>query len=119
MAHKYHARPAHHDGYRFDSQAEYRQYLALQLRERAGEITDLRVHPRYLLFRKANGQRAITYVGDFEYREGERLVCEDVKGVQTPVFRLKANLFARVYPDVELRIVQVGAGRLSARQAGR
>jgi len=103
---KYNARRVRADGHTFDSRAEYRRYCELVLLERAGAIRDLRVHPRYELLPKADGLRAVHYIGDFEYREGDVVVCEDVKGVKTPVFRLKANLFRRVYPHIELRIVE-------------
>lgn len=102
---KYNARRVTLDGIAFDSVAESRRYVELRLMERAGAIESLRVHPRYELLPKENGQRAVRYEGDFEYREGGRVVCEDLKGVQTPVFRLKANLFRRRYPEIELRIV--------------
>lgn len=102
---KYHARPTEVDGIRFDSLAESRRYCELRLLEAAGEITDLRVHPRYELLPKEGGERAVHYEGDFEYREGGRVVCEDVKGVETPVFRLKASMFRRRYPGIELRII--------------
>jgi len=105
---KYNARRVQVDGITFDSIAESVRYRQLRLLEQAGEISGLRVHPRYVLF-PADGElklRSISYVGDFEYVEKGRRVCEDVKGVETKVFRLKANLFRRLYPSVELRVVK-------------
>lgn len=102
---KYHARHTEVDGIRFDSLAESRRYCELRLLEQAGEITDLRVHPRYELLPKTASERAVHYEGDFEYREGGLTVVEDVKGVATPVFRLKATMFRRRYPGIELRII--------------
>jgi len=110
---KYHARPVEADGYRFDSQAEYRRYCELKLLQSAGEIQGLQVHPKFPLLpadvvQDGTRLRAIVYEGDFSYRETAygKLVCEDVKGVRTPVFILKANLFRRTWPEWELREVK-------------
>ena len=108
MANKYHAVKTIVDGITFDSKREAQRYEELRLLEKAGEISELIVHPRYEL-EKADRMmclRAINYIGDFQYREDNHLVCEDVKGVQTAVFKMKANLFHRYYKDIELRIVK-------------
>jgi len=109
---KYHARKVTDDGYTFDSQAEHRRYLELKLLQMAGEINNLIVHPSYELYPSAtapDGTRIskVTYIGDFEYidQTGETIV-EDVKGVETAVFRLKRNVFLRKYPHLRLRIVK-------------
>lgn len=94
------------DGIRFDSQAEARRYGELLILVRAGAITDLAVHPRYVL---TDGPRPPVYVADFAYVEQGRQVVEDVKGgkaTQTPAFRLKAKLFRERYPHIELRIIE-------------
>ena len=96
---KYGAEPCVVDGIRFASQAEARRYGELQLLERAGQIAGLRLQPRYDL------PGGIRYIGDFAYTEGGRQVCEDVKGVQTQVFKLKAKLMRECYPDLDLRII--------------
>lgn len=113
---KYNAKPIEFDGIRFDSQAEARRYRELILLEKSGAIWGLAVHPRFELRPAAtyNGVRwrAVTYVGDFEYYEdnGSRPpvhVVEDVKGVETAVFRLKRRLFAEAYPDIKFVVVKV------------
>lgn len=113
MGHKYHACPVDLDGYHFDSKAEARRYGELRLLERAGEISDLEVHPPYLLLDKTRDPysgkmlRGITYEGDFEYVEdADHTVVEDVKGVETAAFRLKRRLFVEMYPSIELRIIK-------------
>ena len=104
---KYHNRRVIADGYGFDSQAEFARYGELVLLQQAGAISDLVVHPRYVLLDKTPTERATVYVGDFAYTEGgQKQVVEDVKGVETTVFRLKAAMFRRRYPGVELRIVR-------------
>lgn len=111
MSSKYSNIPTSLDGYNFDSQAEANRFAELQLLQRAGEIHSLAVHPTYQLqepFRhQGKAIEAITYEGDFEYTENGQIVCEDVKGVQTEVFRIKKKLMARTHPEIELRIVKV------------
>ena len=98
------------DDYIFDSIQESRRYKELKLLERAGTITDLELQPRFLLqdsFKK-NGKtyRKIEYIADFQYIENGKAIVEDVKGMQTDVFKLKHKIFEKVYPDLELRIIK-------------
>ena len=109
---KYNARKTKIDDYTFDSKAEARRYRALKLMQRSGAILHLAVHPKYMLqmpFLDNAGAkiRAITYTGDFEYVEepDARMVVEDVKGVETAVFKIKAKMFKRIYPEYDFRII--------------
>lgn len=97
---KYRAVPVIVDGVRFASKREAARYGALRLLEQAGEIEALELQPRYPLV--VAGEEIGTYVGDFRYRERGELVLEDVKGVRTPVYRLKARLVKALY-GVEIR----------------
>jgi hypothetical protein len=106
---KYYNRPAEQDGYHFDSQAEARRYGELKLMEKAGEIIQLEVHPKYLLVEgfvhDDIRETAINYIADFSYydRRDKKLVVEDVKSLMTrklPVYRLKRKLFLSKYPHV-------------------
>jgi hypothetical protein len=107
---KYRAKKVVSDGITFDSLAEHRRYQELKLIERAGEIRDLKVHPRYPLVVFAHGvtntgTKICDYVADFEYvavspapaRNVLGVVTEDVKGMRSgpawTVFRIKAKLF--------------------------
>lgn len=91
------------DGITFDSKKESEFYAELKLRERAGEITHLRLQPRYLLqeaFKHEGKQyREIEYVADFEYIENGITVVVDVKGFRTAVYMLKRKLFLYRYGD--------------------
>lgn len=91
------------DGIRFDSKKEAEFYAELKLREKAGEISHLRLQPRYLLQEafKYNGKqhREIEYVADFEYIENGETVVVDVKGFKTAVYMLKKKLFLYKYGD--------------------
>jgi hypothetical protein len=89
---KYGNRKVTLDGYTFDSQAESRRYLVLRAELAAGEIIDLEVHPGYRL--EINGVLICRYVADFAYHDPETYAetVEDVKGVRTAVYKLKAKL---------------------------
>lgn len=100
---KYGNRKTEVDGVTFDSAAEARRYSDLVLMVAAGVITDLELQPRYPLM--VNGQKVSTYVADFRYRDKVgRLVVEDVKGVKTPAYRLKAKLMKAVH-NIEVQEV--------------
>jgi hypothetical protein len=100
------------DGYEFDSQKEANRYCELKLLLRAGEITDLKVHPVYVVWegtRPGKGQRkTIRMELDFEYKENGREVVEDVKSkpTKTRAFMLKMKLFRERYPEKEFRIYE-------------
>ena len=100
------------DGMTFDSKHEYRRWCELKLLVKAGEIHDLQRQVKFELIpaqyeryerisqktgkRLADGQRcvekAVCYIADFVYREGDRMVVEDAKGVRTPEYILKRKL---------------------------
>lgn len=85
------------DGYRFDSQAERRRYRELKRLAVAGIIEGLVLQPPFPL--EVNGQKIATYKADFLYFDRERgqVVVEDVKGVKTPVYRLKKKLVKAIH----------------------
>lgn len=79
---KYNNRRVQADGRIFDSKHEYRCYLGLKVRERAGEITDLRCGVKFALFdpgENCRGEHIGTYRSDFSWREGGKLVVADAK----------------------------------------
>lgn len=107
---KYRNKKVQVDMYVFDSIRESQRYKELKLLERAGEISNLELQPHFLLQEsfKKNGKtyRKIEYIADFKYTENEKTIVEDVKGMQTDVFKLKHKLFEKKYPDLELRIIK-------------
>ena len=107
---KYRNKKVQVDMYVFDSIAESRRYKELKLLERAGKIQNLELQPHFLLQEsfKKNGKtfRKIEYIADFKYIENGKTIVEDVKGIQTDVFKLKHKLFEKKYPDLELRIIK-------------
>lgn len=97
------------DGISFDSKAERDHYLELRLRQRAGEISDLRPSPEQPKKERFVLAAGITYTPDFTYTEAGRRVADDVKGgraTATAHFRDKAKLFRERYPAIELRIIE-------------
>jgi hypothetical protein len=101
--HKYRAQPTVIDGIRFASKAESRRYQELKLLEKAGEIKELEIQPKFPIYvcRRQNGElhEAFKYVADFRYREGPQgaLVIEDVKGTRTRMYSLKKKAFELQY----------------------
>jgi hypothetical protein len=94
---KYRNQPTVVDGIRFASKKEARRYVYLKALEREEKISYLVRQPRYPL--TVNGLHVCTYVADFYYWDPKsgRGVIEDVKGVKTPEFILKAKLFHALY----------------------
>lgn len=104
------------DGIMFASKAEARRYGELLLIEKAGEIQNLELQPKFVLqeafeceqYGKSKKKKisAIRYIADFKYQEKGITVIEDVKGMMTPVFRLKMKMFLKQYPKLLLRLTK-------------
>ena len=107
---KYHNKKVQIDMYVFDSIAESRRYKELALLEKAGQIKELELQPRFLLQEsfKKNGKtyRKIEYIADFMYLQDGKIIIEDVKGKETEAFKLKHKLFEHRYPGYELKIIK-------------
>jgi len=92
---KFHNEPT--DGYASKKEAQRAHELKLMLQ--AGLITDLREQVRYELIESQEGEGPCHYIADFVYRickTGEEIV-EDVKGYETPVFKIKRKLMLKIY----------------------
>jgi hypothetical protein len=89
---KYRAKPVVTDEGRFASQREYQHWCEMKLQEKAGWVTDLQ---RQVRFKLAIGPHHICdFIADEVFTDtatGKRVVV-DVKGVKTPVYRLKKKL---------------------------
>jgi hypothetical protein len=95
------------DGMMFDSAAEAKDWSELKLRERAGEIKNLR---RQVTFKcEWNGVLVTTYRADFafdEYRDGHwHPIVADTKGFETALFRLKSKIMLAAH-NVEIRLLK-------------
>lgn len=99
---KYNAKKVRADGYIFDSQAEARHYEELKLLERAGEITEIRVHPIFQI--EIEGRPICKVILDFAFidKNGSD-IFQDVKGVSTALSKLKKKMVEAAYGiDVEI-----------------
>lgn len=84
------------DGITFDSKAEARRYETLRAWVRWKLIVDLELQPVYPII--VAGIVVGKYIADFRYYcvNGE-LIVEDVKGMKTPVYRLKKKLVEAIH----------------------
>jgi hypothetical protein len=113
------------DGHRFPSKREAKRYGELKLLERAGEIRDLRLQPRFPLCVPGSDLTPIeigVYIADFAYEQRTvrgikprfpgrtksaslsvewNDVIEDSKGFRTPVYRLKKRMVEAQY-DIQI-----------------
>jgi Protein of unknown function (DUF1064) len=87
---KYRAKKTIVDGITFASGAEAKRWSELRLLERAGHILDLVRQPQFVF--TVNDKMMFRYIADFQYFQGDGEVIEDVKGVKTPVYKLKKKL---------------------------
>lgn len=86
--------------HKFASKREAKRYCELRLLEHAGRIENLHLQQKFPLM--VNGVKVCTYIADFCYVERGLPVVEDVKGVRTPIYRLKAKLMQACY-DIKIR----------------
>ncbi len=109
---KYKAQKTDVCGILFDSKAEARRYGQLINLERSGAIAGLVRQVQFTLAPsvKLEGAKrvkpALRYVADFCYSDikTSKVVVEDVKGVITPLFRVKQHLMKTVH-NIDVRIV--------------
>lgn len=103
MPSKYHAKKTVVDGITFDSKREAKRYSELKLLELAGAIKHLQLQVRYELIPAfdVDGKhyRPTCYIADFTYIDAKtgKEIVEDVKGMRTDVYKLKAKMFAHRY----------------------
>lgn len=105
---KYKNIPVIFDGIKFDSKKEALRYRYLKHLEDTGKISDLRLQvPFDLIPTVKHGERTlkrIIYKADFVYIDDGKTIVEDVKGMETEVFKIKMRLFLLRYPDVIFRL---------------
>lgn len=126
MRSKYGNKKAKANGRVFDSRKERSRYYTLQVLEKAGEISDLRMQVPFeiipAVYEKVEKQlktkvkivdrcvqRATHYIADFVYTDKDgNMVVEDVKGsssILTPEFRLKMKLMRYVH-GIQIKIYE-------------
>lgn len=107
MRNKYHAKKApgslnfpEISNRSFDSQFERTVATDLCIRQRAGEISDLKFQTKVELTAADIGWKI-----DFSYVEDGELIYHEAKGFETPDYRLKLRLY-RVYGPALLRVTK-------------
>lgn len=116
---KYHNKKVEYDGKVFDSMKEKRRYCQLQLLEKCGSISDLRLQVPFVLIpaiyedeiiqlktktkvKQKCVQRATTYVADFVYVQDGKTIVEDTKGFRTKEYELKKKMM-RAFLGIEIK----------------
>lgn len=126
------ARKTKVDGYTFDSHMEALRYIELKRLREAGIVREIECQPSFELqppYRKCCWQiipdihgikricpvcgkkmpinRPIIYRADFRvtYPDGHQEI-EDVKGMETEIFKLKRKMFEYKYPELTLKVVK-------------
>lgn len=90
--------------HRFDSRREAQHWDMLNSMAKIGLISDLKIQVPFEI--TEDGRKITTYYADFQYRDDHgRVVTEDVKGVETPVFRLKRKLVEARY-GIKIAVVK-------------
>lgn len=101
---KYRAIKTEVDGVIFASRREAARYSELKMLERCGMVKNLALQPKFPLV--VEGQKICTYIADFSYQDQTgKSYIEDVKGIRTAVFSIKAKLFHALYKG--FRITEV------------
>ena len=107
LKHKFNAVPVLNDGIRFDSKLEARYYGVLKLMQREGSVLFfLRQVPIHI--KGENSSPNVKYVCDFQvfFADGS-VEFIDVKGVETPEFKIKKKLVESNYP-IKIKILKRG-----------
>ena len=101
---KFNNKKVEFEGIKFDSLMELKYYKSLL--EDGVCKSDIKIHPKFVLFDKVKDNkgktlRQITYIADFQVGN----IVVDVKGFETPVFKLKEAIFKRTFPELTLRAI--------------
>ena len=89
---KYNNKKTKVDGITFDSKKEADRYVFLTHRATIGEVLDLHLQVPFIF--ALEGKKMFTYKADFVYYDKtlSKTVIEDVKGMRTPLYKLKKKL---------------------------
>jgi hypothetical protein len=116
---KYRNKRVEYEGIVFDSLKEKRRYCQLQILEKNGIISDLRLQVPFELIpaiyedeivqlktktkiKRKLVQRSTTYVADFVYLQDGEMIVEDTKGFRTKEYELKKKMM-RAFLGIEIK----------------
>lgn len=102
---KYGNRKTTVDGIEFDSKAEAAYYCNLKVRERAGEVSNVQLQPRFMFV--VDGVLVTTYKPDFQFFDAveKRTRVVDVKGFRVRDLSTKLKLM-RALHKINVEIVK-------------
>lgn len=117
-ASKYKNRKVERNGVQYDSKKEAARGAVLELKQRAGEVSELKRQVKFVLqesfkiHSKKTKQgfetiKEIAYIADFTYFMGGQFYIEDVKGYKTPEYKIKAKMLRKKIADGEIDAVFV------------
>lgn len=84
------------NGHTHDSKMEAARCDALHALQVTGNISGLEQQPEFTV--TVNGKKVCVYKADFAYFTANTRIVEDVKGMLTPVYRLKRKLVEAAHP---------------------
>ncbi len=97
---KYNSRITVLDGITFHSANEAKRYAYLKVLEKAGEISNLKLQPKFAITAhgKPIGKRGRNYYADFSYINNKgQTIYEDFKGHDNEVSSLKRDMVEGLY----------------------
>jgi hypothetical protein len=89
----------------FASKKEMKRYAELQLLQRAGEVQDLELQPKFRV--SINDQHFCTYTADFAYTEKGQRVIEELKSTGTAkdaAYRLRKKA-AELFYNIKVKVI--------------
>jgi hypothetical protein len=89
----------------YDSKLEMRGFGELQIREKAGEISELKLHPKFPIVWPGAEFPLTTVEMDASFIENGELRVIDWKGADTALSRLKRNLLLAAY-GIETQVIK-------------
>ncbi len=102
---KYRSKACKIDGITFQSTAEANYYYKLKMLVKAKKIAGFCRQPRFVITEGDNNTRCVEYVADFiEFHNDGTYRIVDVKGIQTPAFKLKMKSLHEKYPTIKINL---------------
>lgn len=94
----------------YDSLAEMRYAMILDLRKKVGEILDW--WPQQSILLKVNGVLICKMIADFKLLMRDKTIeYIEVKGVSTAAFKLKLKLLRALHPEIRYTLVPASSVR--------
>ena len=106
------------DGKVWDSKAEMRHAQQLALRLKAGDVDGYEIQQRFPLSGADGKTMVATYVADFVVKKGDQRWVEEVKGMETREWKLKARMFKVQYPRIPLVVYDAGGNLIRTKEIG-